>query len=58
MMAKPAGSLFKALIERAIIGCDDPAERRERVEIARDTGIFTDEEAAAWRKLLGLEAAA
>jgi hypothetical protein len=57
-MTQSAGCLFKALVERSIVGCDDATDRRERIEIARDTGIFTDEEAAAWLKMLGLEVAA
>jgi hypothetical protein len=58
MTAQPAGSLFKALIERAIVGCDDPSERRERVEIAREEGVFSPVEAAEWLGALGLEVAA
>ena len=45
---QPISGLFKALIERAITSCDDPNERKERVLIARDTGVFSEADAAAW----------
>ena len=53
----PAAALFKKVVERAIVNCDDPAERRERVMIAREAGIFTDEEAGDWLALLDARAA-
>lgn len=51
------GSICKAIVERAIVGCDDPALRKERILIAREAGIFTEREAHDWINLLGLEAA-
>lgn len=55
--AQPIGSAFKAVVERAIAGCEDPAERKLRIMIARHEGLFSEQEAADWLKLLGLEAA-
>lgn len=54
---QPIQNLFKQLVERAIVGCDDPVKRKERILIARETGVFTDAEAHDWIQLLGLEAA-
>lgn len=56
-MPQPIGNLFKAIVERAIVGCDDPVQRKERILIARETGVFTEREAQDWIQLLGLEAA-
>jgi hypothetical protein len=55
--AQPIGSIFKQMVERAIVGCDDPVARKERILIARETGIFTDAEAADWIQLFDLRAA-
>ena len=54
---QPIGGIFKAMVERAIVGCDDPVQRKERILTARATGVFTDAEAHDWIKILGLEAA-
>lgn len=42
-----AGTLFKAIILRCIENCDDPADRKERIMIAREHGHIDDNEAAA-----------
>lgn len=54
---QPIANAFKAIVERAIVGCDDPAQRKERILIARETGVFSEQEAHDWIQLLGLEAA-
>lgn len=51
------GSLAKAVVERAIANCGDPAERKERIMIARQEGIFSDDEATDWLRVYGLAAA-
>lgn len=54
---QPVGGLFKGIVERAIVNCADPAERKRRILIARETGVFSESEAIDWLRLLGLEAA-
>ena len=42
---KQFGSLAREIVIRAIINCPDPSDRKERVLIARERGLLTDEEA-------------
>ena len=46
------GSLARNIVARAIIASDDPAERKERVLIAREEGLFTDQEVADWLRII------
>lgn len=43
---KQIGSLAREIVVRAITECPDPALRKERVLIAREHGLLTEEEAA------------
>lgn len=53
--ARPIGELAKAMVERAIAGAPDAATRKERVLIARETGVLTDQEASDWIAILEVQ---
>lgn len=57
MSEKPISSLAKIVVERAIMGCADLADRKERIMIAREEGIFTDREAQDWIAIIEARAA-
>ena len=53
----PFHGLAQGIVVRAIEQCDDPAERKERIMIAREHGVITQQEAADWLAILELRAA-
>ena len=56
MKQETIGSVAKQLVELAIMQ-GTPSERKERILIAREEGVFTDQEAADWLRILDVEAA-
>ncbi len=54
---QPFTSLAKAIVERAIANCDDPAERKERVLLTRECGVLSYAEAADWFAIFEVQAA-
>lgn len=54
---KPIGSFVKAIVENCIANCDEPAEKKRRVLLARDNGIISDGEAGDWLRILDVQAA-
>lgn len=57
MTGQPISSLAKIVVERAIMGSADLDERKERIMVARQEGIFTDQEAADWIAIIEAKAA-
>lgn len=57
MSAVPISSLAKIVVERAIMGCGDLDQRKERIMVAREEGIFTDREADDWLAIIEAKAA-
>lgn len=55
--AVPIGSLARDLVLHCIECCEDPAERKERIMIAREQGVLTEQEATDWLAILELQAA-
>lgn len=54
---KPLASFAKDIIVHAIVNCDDPAEKKRRVLLARDNGFLTDGEVEDWLHILDVQAA-
>lgn len=55
--AKPFGTIAKGLVQAMISSAPDDATRKERVLIARQEGILSDQEAEDWLAILELRAA-
>lgn len=54
---KPFGPLAKALVLNQINTAPDDHIRKERIMIAKDAGLLTDQEADDWIAILDLRAA-
>ena len=55
--AKAIGTLAKGIVIRAIVNCECPTERKERIMLARECGLLDDDETASLISHYGLLAA-